>query len=169
MGQGHISSKLPQSTADLKIKSSTVLSFMLTCAEISDIGTVMPVLARSNFSQVCGFQRRVCYVLVSQSILLPCDLSLKGSCTYSQLLLLFYFSLRKSSLWRSLTIVYFYLFSSRTLFSLHPFSIQNYFKCPVQKGDWRKSCLVFLCSIFPLNSSDTGLEEALKKILICRN
>lgn len=78
--QSHISSRLPQNTADLKIKSSTVLSFVLTCTEISDIGKVMPVLAGSTFSQVCGFQHRVCYVSVAQSILLPCDFPLKGSC-----------------------------------------------------------------------------------------
>jgi len=95
--QGHISSRLSQNTADMKIESSTVLSFLLTCREIGDIGTEMPVLAGSTFSQVCGFQCRVCYALVSQSILLPCDLSSEGSCTYSQLMLLFYFSLRKTS------------------------------------------------------------------------
>lgn len=145
--QGHISSRLPQNTADVKMQCSAVLSLVPTCAEISDVGTVMPFLAGSTFSQVGSFQCRVCYVLVSQSILLPCNLSINWSCTYCQLLLLFYFSLRKSSLWRSWTVGYFYLSSSRTLFSLHPFSVQKYFKCPLQVGDWRKFCI----SVFHLS------------------
>lgn len=35
---------------------------------------------------------------MSQSILLLCDLSLRGSCLYSQLLFLFYFGLRKKKI-----------------------------------------------------------------------
>lgn len=43
--QKQVSSRIPQNTADLKIESSTVFSFLLACADINDIGTVMPVLA----------------------------------------------------------------------------------------------------------------------------
>lgn len=92
--QGHNSSRHRHKTADLKTESSSVLSIVLTSAEIGDTGTVMPVLAGSTFSQVFCFLHWVCCVAVSQSILLLCDLSLKGSCLYSQFLFLFYFSLK---------------------------------------------------------------------------
>lgn len=95
MLQGHISFQHSQNTADMKTESSTALSFVLICAETSDIGTVMPVLAWSTFIQACGFQHRASYVAVSDSIMLLRDPPLRGSCLYSQLWLLFYFSLRK--------------------------------------------------------------------------
>lgn len=44
----HVSSRIPQNISDLKIESSTVFSFLLACADISDIGTVMPILALSS-------------------------------------------------------------------------------------------------------------------------
>lgn len=43
--QSHIASRLPQNIADLETESSAVLSFLLACADITDIGIVMPVLA----------------------------------------------------------------------------------------------------------------------------
>lgn len=58
--QGHNSSRQPHNTADLKTESSSALSIVLTSAEAGDIGTVMPVLAGSTFSQVFRFLHCVC-------------------------------------------------------------------------------------------------------------
>lgn len=69
-----------------------------------------------------------------------------------------YFSLRKNSLWRSLSLVYFCLPSSRTLFILH-FSIHIYLKCPLKEGHSRKySCI----SLFRLSFE---LPQHCKKLL----
>lgn len=105
--QGQISSRLPRSTADLKTEPCPLLSFELTC-------TLIPWHWNSDacfsaFSQVCGFQHRV-YCVPEHMV--PLWLLLKGKLhLFSALAFVFvYFNLRKSSLWRSLTIVNFLSF-----------------------------------------------------------
>lgn len=72
--QGHISSRLPQNTADVKMQCSAVLSFVPTCAEISDVGTVMlfwlgALLVKSVVSSVecalCWCPRAYCFPATS--------------------------------------------------------------------------------------------------------
>lgn len=142
--------------------------FFLFCLLVQTSMTLEQWCLFWHSHQIRGFQNRMCYVLESQSILLPVTSPSKKLRLLSALAFV-YFSLRKSSLWRSLSSVYFFLPSSRTLFILHSFSIQIHLKCPLKEGHSRNCCLVFLCSIFPLNSLDTSHEEAVKKYWLAGN
>lgn len=145
--QGHKSSRQPHNTADLKTESSSALSIVLTSAEAGDIGTVMPVLAGSTFSQVFRFLHWVC---VPEHIT-PMWPLLKGKLPIFSALIFILFrpkeKKKNNCLWGTLSTVFSYFSYTGTLFSLHLFSIQTYFKCLLQNRDRRKSYISVTSSL----------------------